>query len=377
MKTASLFIALARCALTGASVPEIAVDPAAEPTLFALARRHDLAHLIGYAMQQQSLPHNENWDTAQIQAMFRYERLHYEYDRIRVCLEQAAIPFVPLKGSVLRDLYPQPWMRTSCDIDVLVPPQRLEEAVTALTADGWTVRGEKNYHDISLFSAGGVHLELHFSLRENREHLDRVLDTVWEHCAPLSQGRYEHRMSHTFLMFHLLAHMAYHFSEGGCGVRSFMDIYLLDQRADYAPDDLSELCRQAHIALFAARTFDLCEHWFGDGAADDLTEQMEDFVLSGGSYGTLQNRVMLDRARAGGKWSNLLHRLFMPRRQLKLKYPILHRHPYLSPLFQVVRWWQALTGSGLHLARREWKLNNAGNPEELRRATLFLQELGL
>lgn len=377
METESPFIPLARCALTGAPAPEMAVDPAAEPTLYQLAQRHDLAHLVGYALQQQAIPHNQRWDAAQMRAMFRYESLHYEYNRIRACLEQAAIPFIPLKGSVLRQLYPQPWMRTSCDIDVLVPPQRLDEAVAVLTADGWTVHGDKNYHDISLFSAGGVHLELHFSLRENREHLDRVLDRVWEHSAPLSPEGYEHRMSDAFLLFHLLAHMAYHFSEGGCGVRSFMDIYLLKRCADYSEDALQELCRQAHIALFAARAFDLSEHWFGDGPADDLIRQMGDFVLSGGSYGTLKNRVMLDRARAGGKWRNLLHRLFMPHKQLKLKYPLLQRHPYLCPLFQVVRWWQTLTGSGLRLAGQELQLNNTADPESLRRATLFLQELGL
>ena len=35
-------------------------------------------------------------------------------------IKKVQIPFLPLKGSVIRQYYPEPWMRTSCDIDILV-----------------------------------------------------------------------------------------------------------------------------------------------------------------------------------------------------------------------------------------------------------------
>ena len=46
-------------------------------------------------------------------AIYRYEKINYELNRLRSALNEAQIPFIPLKGSVLRQYYPEPWMRTS------------------------------------------------------------------------------------------------------------------------------------------------------------------------------------------------------------------------------------------------------------------------
>ena len=43
-----------------------------------------------------------------------------EYENLCSAFEKAQIPFLPLKGSVIRKYYPEAWMRTSCDIDILV-----------------------------------------------------------------------------------------------------------------------------------------------------------------------------------------------------------------------------------------------------------------
>ena len=50
-------------------------------------------------------------------------------DCVECCnaLEKAQIPFVPLKGSVIRKYYPEAWMRTSSDIDVLVHKEDVEK----------------------------------------------------------------------------------------------------------------------------------------------------------------------------------------------------------------------------------------------------------
>ena len=56
----------------------------------------------------------------QVSSVFRIQGLEFELGRICGALEKAEIDFIPLKGSVLRNLYPEPWMRTSADIDILV-----------------------------------------------------------------------------------------------------------------------------------------------------------------------------------------------------------------------------------------------------------------
>ena len=51
---------------------------------------------------------------------------------VRRALDGANIPYVLLKGAVIQHLYPEAWMRTSSDIDVLVHEEDLDAAVKAI-----------------------------------------------------------------------------------------------------------------------------------------------------------------------------------------------------------------------------------------------------
>lgn len=92
--------------------------------LYKLSKSHDLAHLVGDVLIKNDLI-GDGEIKAKFQkqimlAVYRYEKINYELGRLRKVLNEAEIPFIPLKGSVIRQYYPEPWMRTSCDIDVLV-----------------------------------------------------------------------------------------------------------------------------------------------------------------------------------------------------------------------------------------------------------------
>lgn len=101
-------------------------------TLCKLSKSHDLAHIVGDALTKNDLITNDEvrakFRKQSMLAVYRYEKMVYELGRLRKTLNEAKIPFVPLKGSVLRRYYPDPAMRTSCDIDILVPDKRADEA---------------------------------------------------------------------------------------------------------------------------------------------------------------------------------------------------------------------------------------------------------
>ena len=83
-------------------------------------------------------------------------------------------------------------MRTSCDIDILVREQDIDTAAQAIGEKLGYRYESKNYHDISLKSESGVHLELHFSLKENEENIDGLLSDCWQlhpRIFPLSSVR--------------------------------------------------------------------------------------------------------------------------------------------------------------------------------------------
>ena len=138
--------------------------------LYRLSKAHDLAHLVGDALIRHDLIRDEEirakFQKQTILALFRYEKINHELCRLRAVLNAARIPFIPLKGSVLRQYYPEPWMRTSCDIDILVKKEDLDRAVALLVEEAAYRQQSKNSHDVGLFSESGVHLELHYGLIE-------------------------------------------------------------------------------------------------------------------------------------------------------------------------------------------------------------------
>ena len=94
------------------------ITPDILPALFKISKRHDLAHLIGDALDRNGLlPDGSEARKRFLQernmAVYRYEQQQYELEQICAVLEDAKIPFIPLKGSVIRQYYPEPWMRTS------------------------------------------------------------------------------------------------------------------------------------------------------------------------------------------------------------------------------------------------------------------------
>ena len=107
--------------------------------VYSLLKSHDLAHLVADVLDKNGLLDDsevsKKFRAERNLAIYRHEQMQYELTQICDTLEKAQIPFIPLKGSVIRSFYPEPWMRTSCDIDILVDKAYLELAQQCLKRD--------------------------------------------------------------------------------------------------------------------------------------------------------------------------------------------------------------------------------------------------
>lgn len=349
--------------------------------LYELAQQHDLAHLVGHSLFESGL-HGayKPFERAHMMAVFRQEGMSFALDEIREALEGAEIPFIPLKGALIRDLYPEPWMRTSCDVDVLVHREDAARAATCLAESlGYRVE-EESPHDISLFSDGGVHIELHFSLvNENKtDAASAILRSAWDYAAPLAGRRFEYGFSDAFFYFYHVAHMARHFAAGGCGIRSFLDLWLLDREA-HNGTARAEMIERGGLSTFFAAAERLTHLWFsGEGSAsDDLLSAMEKFTLFGGAYGSKHNYVTLQQKKQGGKFGYLLSRMFIPYGQMKYIYPILKKIPLLLPVFWVWRWAEHLLRGGARRSLDEIRFNQALSAKDCDDVTQMMRSLQL
>lgn len=238
---------------------------------------------------------------------------------------------------------------------------------------------ERNYHDVPLVSPNNILLELHFNIKENMDNLDKVLIKVWDYSSPVGKDNcLEYEQSNEFFFFHLLAHTAYHFQHGGCGIRSILDLYLIHHQMPYNNEKLRMLCREAKIETFYEYVIQLSEVWFGECSHTPVTLAMEKYILHGGTYGTKDNSIAMEQTMQGGGHTRYIRgRIFMPYKALKMKYPILERHKYLTPIYQVVRWYKALSRGKLKKYTAELHLSKRINQEQLDSAEKLLEALKL
>ena len=352
MNVRDMLIALVRGVLRGEAVDACALNESLSSekmaTLFKVAKKHDVAHLVCLGLESCGIA--LSGEVGQLflkekeQAHLRYEMMQADIQGICACFEEEGIDHVMLKGAVVRQYYPEAWMRTSCDVDILVKEEALEAAVDALVNQcGYKVDGKKAYHDISLYSPFGMHLELHHNIKENEPKFDELLTQVWAFCQK-EQG-YEHRFSQSleFLLFHLTAHAAYHFVGGGCGLRSVLDIWLLSGCLHYDGDKLHALLTQAGLSTFYSVLLSLGEYWFGSAKeADKIVKDTELYILLGGVYGTAKQGAVAKQVKKGGKARYFLSRIFLPYESLAVLYPVIKKHKILTPFCQVARWFGAL-----------------------------------
>lgn len=350
--------------------------------VYKLSKRHDMAHIVGISLAKAGLLEKtseiaERFEKEQYLAVFRYENFKYEIDRLCKIFDEEKIPYVLLKGAVIRDFYPEPWMRTSCDLDVLVKEEDLDTAIKALTEKlGYKVDGNKRFHDIDLFSESGVHLELHFNIKENIPALDNVLSRVWEYALKANEDPQRFNLTNEFLLYHLMAHAAYHFVGGGCGVRPLIDIYLLKNKLKYDESVLKQLCEESGIGKFYSSVFKLCECWFEGAEHIVLTDEMQKFILQGGAYGTRKAHIAARQEARGGKGGYAMSRIFAPYDVLKQRYPKLRGRAQM-PIYQVRRWIDVARAGGVKRSAMELKINNSLDIESVKTVQTLMKQLDL
>lgn len=348
--------------------------------LFRLSKKHDLVHLVADALDKNGLlidgsEAKKRFLQERNMAVYRYEQQQYELDQICAVLQQSKVPFIPLKGALIRTLYPQPWMRTSCDIDILVKEEDLPRAIDALTTALNYQYGGKNNHDVSLFAESGVHLELHYKLNDSNQGWDSVLGSVWDYAEAEENFRYV--LTKEMFYFYHIAHMAGHFKFGGCGVRSVLDLFLLRKYISYNQDALADLLKQGGLTAFNEAVCALSDYWFGGGNETPLVLELNDFILNAGMYGDVKNRVTIAKVKKGGRLKALFSRVFLPYNKLKFQYPILQKHKILVPFYQVKRWFNLLDKDRRKQSVYELKATIQENEETTERITKLLKHLDI
>jgi hypothetical protein len=131
-----------------------ALDTEGWNRLLLEARYHGLVARLGEEFAQRGLSEGlplaaqRQITAAMTAAAANQAALRFEIDRVRAALRDSGMPLMLLKGGAyLAAGLPCAQGRTACDLDILVPRDRLAEAEQALLAAGWEAKALDAYDD--------------------------------------------------------------------------------------------------------------------------------------------------------------------------------------------------------------------------------------
>lgn len=352
--------------------------------LFMLSREHDLSHIVASALSHATYLGDDEVSRAfhqeLMRAVYRDAQRDYAINLTNELLENAQIPHINLKGSVIRHMYPQSWMRTSCDIDVLIHNSDIESVENVLCSNKYVRLDDSSTHDYNFMSPNKIHIEIHHTLTQDGElsSTDELLNSVWTDYAipePDCQNRYS-MTPELFVIYHL-AHMGRHLLHGGCGVRPFIDLWLINKLYSFDSSKLNDMLTRCNLlALYDAST-ELSKVWLEDYKHDESTERLEKYILCGGVYGTTTNAAKVKAASGVGKVRSFFNMIFLPKENLEVLYPNLRKHPILYPFYQIRRWFRYFDEKKRNKVKHLTEQRNMVTTDETNETAVLLNQLGL
>ena len=104
---------------------------------------------------------------------------------------------------------------------------------------------------------------------------------------------------------------------------------------------------------------------------------MQEYILQGGVYGTMENRVAVNQSKKGGKLRYMLGRIFVSTDHLTYSYPSLRGRKWLSPIYQVRRWFEIIFCGRLKSSVHELRTSGGISKDRETATKALLDEMGL
>ncbi|MFW5865401.1 MAG: nucleotidyltransferase family protein [Candidatus Izemoplasmataceae bacterium] len=144
--------------------------------------------------------------------------------RLKDTLNNAKIKHIFLKGSHLKTLYPESYMRSMGDIDLLIEAKNIQTVKPVLEAIKFKRTLQSSAHDVYTFT-NQLEVEVHPKItKEIDAKYDHFFKDAWLYAKKVNE--YTYRLELEFELIYLLVHLIKHFHSSGVGLRSILDIGL-------------------------------------------------------------------------------------------------------------------------------------------------------
>ncbi len=364
--------------------------------MIGVAARQSLVGIAAYMNKMYSLCENPGINNylrnTLMQTVFVQTTRSNLFEELSQKLNEAEIPHMPVKGWYLRNLYPEPDLRSYGDIDILIHPSDRERCHALLLELGYEVHDD--WEPTYSYTKGSEHYELHTNLMDGnldgREDLMAYFAEAWEHSHVVKGFCYEPDLEFHFI--YTCVHLAKHLYGGGAGMRMYMDAALFIKVHggvmdwDYITREFDRL----KLTDFYFMVLTAVESWFGisvpaEGFVFERTDEetigkLEQYTLNADLFGKLRDKAVImarnaSAAKGESRLKLIIRRIFPPAEIVGRRYTFVARHRWLLPAGWIAR---LITNAG-SIGKESRRLKNVAALEEhsITEYDVFMKKLGL
>lgn len=363
--TYTTILSLIKSAISGkpAAVPETTDWE----TVFKLCRSHQIMALVFYGITNSNLEFDLKNDffEATMAAVLLENQQSIALKEIEDAFVKNNIDYMVLKGSVIKHFYPKPEMRSMSDIDILVKTSQFDSISPIMTKLGYSLKIESDHEYIWLLPPF-LNIELHKRLIPSY-HSDyySYFGDGWSRAVKSNESVHKFELTDEDTFIYEVTHLAKHYRDGGIGFRHMVDLWVLKTSKPNMDFSLIEAeLDKLELFEFYKNVEKTLENWFLDTPADEITEFLTQKIVSSGSYGTAEGnfaahavkKSQTDNGIKNAKRKTIINSIFLPFADMKIKYPILNKAPFLLPFMWVVRWATAVLFKRNHLKTQSQRI---------------------
>ncbi len=310
--------------------------------LFALAKAHMIeATVYPAVVKTQACPPVilEKWQQEANAALRKELLFDGARQEIFKAFDEEKIDYMPLKGILIKDFYPQKGMRQFADNDILYRESDHKKVDAIMKRLNYTNKGFEFAHDVYM-KAPVFNFELHRALFENMYTQYDYFNNPWDRAVKSAGDNCAWYMAKEDFYVYVLAHFRKHYLERGAGLRSFADLYYMRKSLSLNKEYVDSLLTQFDMLNFEKEALYMTDCFFGDNPQDVLENTLI-YILSSGAHGT-ENNALDNRKAKEGRLKFLITTLFPPYKEMKSRHSILKTLPFLLPFFWIGRFFTAI-----------------------------------
>ena len=299
--------------------------------VYEAANSHLLTAAAGMALESAGI-HNERFTQAILAAQRKNALLDADRAKVLTGLEKAAIWYMPLKGAILKELYPRYGMRQMADNDILFDASRAGDVRRIMEGMGFsTERFDQSNHDV-YHKKPVSNFEMHRSLFDEYSWsiLEQYYRGVKDRLIKDDGNQFGYHFSPEDFYIYIVSHEYKHYSLGGTGIRSLLDTYVYLRKVKMNEGYIESEMEKLGISDYEGTNRQLSLHLFGGESLTGKEQEMLKYIFSSGTYGTMTNHISNEISQKG-RLGYFLSRLSLPMDVMKMIYPILKKAPWLYP----------------------------------------------